>query len=140
MFFFKPVVDNYLTGSTRDYNNRDITLNLGAMPSIPHKYLCFDIKFSKVGRSSYREPRIVISITDDIERPLHILLYLPRENEWFHTQVNRNSVSAWFILSVYRPNFTIGLDNVSTNCSPAKRKYPGPFTSFRTIQTEGMTF
>ena len=142
MFFFKPVVDNYLTGSTRDYNNRDIVLMLIATVSRIDKCFSFDMKFSKDGSSRYREPQISVGIIDysDVNWLLQILL--PRQNEWFHAHVNLSGAGDLFtfLLSVYRPNFTIGLDNVSTDCSPGKRKYPGPFTSFYTQPRHGMYF
>ena len=114
-----------------------MTLTLVITFSQSDTCLSFHIKFSKVGSSRYREPGV--EIANGLNHNERHYILLPRENEWFHIQVNRSSGYALFFLAVFRPNFTIGLDNVSTDCSPGKRKYAGPFTSFRTLQSQGFT-
>ena len=135
LYFFSNMLDNYLTVSTRDYNRRDTMFGLMVRVSQSDTCLSFDIKFSKVGSSRYREPMVVISDGSRPNRPLPILL--PRQNEWFHTRVNLSGVDVLFFLLVRRPNFTIGLDNVSTECSSGKRKYPGRFTLPAPYQATG---
>ena len=114
-------VDNYLTASTRDYNNKEIFPALLSQASQSDICLSFDIKFNKVGSSRYREPQVVITDGSDLEGSKRITV--PRENGWFHAQVNRSGADVVFILYVVGPNVTIGLDNVSTHCSPVEGEY-----------------
>ena len=77
--------------------------------------LSFDIKYGRAGWWSRKDrPEVVVTGSDF--NGFELILQEER-NKWFHAQVNLSSANLLFQLYVNGPNFTIGLDNVSLNCS-----------------------
>ena len=118
MVTFKP--DNYLTACTRFHNNEEIVPMLRFKASQSDICLSFDIKYDIAGWPRKDQPEVVVTGSDFNGYQL-ILQW--ETNKWFHAEVNLSSADLFFQLYVSEPNFIVGLDNLSLNCSEMS-KYP----------------